>query len=131
MERHKRHLHHKGRGEGQEEPELYRIAESATKQCCQVKCVAATRGLLVKISQGDDARQHQQTAKRGIEHKLEGRVDTPLASPTANQEIGRNQHHFPENIEEEEIGGEEDADDATFEQQHKGHIVLDLLLDAK
>ena len=131
MEWHKGHFHHEGRRKSQEQPELYGRIKLAIEQRGQVECIVAPGCLLVKIPQGDDACQHQQAAQRGIEHELEGRVNTSLSAPTADQEIGRNQHHFPENIEEEEVGGEEDADDAAFKQQHEGHVVLDLLFNAK
>ena len=86
---------------------------------------------MVIVAQRDDAGQHQEATYRSIQHELECRVNTAVAAPAADQEIGRYQHHFPENIEEEEVCRQEDANDATLQQQHEGHIVLDLLLDAE
>src|SRR5579864_9255507 len=83
------------------------------------------------VAQGYDPCQHQQAAYRCIQHKLNGGVDTTFATPTANEEIGRYEHQFPEDVEQKQIGGEEDADDATLQQQHEGHVILDLRLDAE
>src|SRR2546428_6420636 len=83
------------------------------------------------VANRDNACQHEQATNGCIQHKLEGCIDTTLATPTANQEIGRYQHHFPENVEQEEVGGEKDADDAALQEKHEGHVVFDLLVDAK
>src|SRR5260370_36116854 len=78
------------------------------------------------VAQGNDASEHQQTANRSIEYELDCRIDPAFTSPASDQEICRNQHQFPENIEEEEGGGKKNAGDTTLQKQHKGHIILDL-----
>src|SRR2546421_13125669 len=132
MERDQRHFNGKGGGKSQEEPHLHRGIEFATQQRGQVERITASRyQTLVIIAKRDDTRQHKQTAHGGIQHELDGHVYSSFTTPTSNQEIGGNQHQLPENIEQEEIRGEEHAGNAAFQKQHEGHIVLNLLLDVE
>src|SRR2546421_1280505 len=126
------HFNGKGGGKSQEEPHLHRGIEFAAQQRGQVERIAASRYQpLVIIAERDDTRQHEQATHGGIQHELDGRVYSSFTAPASNQEIGGNQHQLPENIEQEEIRGEEHTDNAAFQKQHKGHIVLDLLLDVE
>src|SRR5579885_3311196 len=131
MERHQRRLDGEGGGKGQEEPGLCRTVQLRVQQRRQIKRVRAARRLLVEVAEGNDASQHQEAAHRGVEDELESGIDASLSAPRTDQQVGRNEHQFPENVEQEEIGGEENAENAAFQQQHEGHVVLDLLLDAE
>jgi len=93
---------------------LHARAQRRTHQLEEVQCVRATSYDLVIIPQRDDASQHQQATDGGIQHKLERRVDAILAAPRAEQQVGRDQHHFPENVEQEEVGREKHAQDAAL-----------------
>src|SRR5262249_61903711 len=45
-------------------------------------------------------------------------VDPALASPYANKEVHRHKHHFPEDVEKEQVHRYEDADHAGLEREH-------------
>ena len=48
----------------------------------------------------------------------------PVASPYANQEVHRNQRHFPENVEQHEIERHEDAEHPGLKQKEQNVIFL-------
>ncbi len=77
----------------------------------------------------EDGDQHQQAAGHGVEEELDRRVDPPLAAPDADQEVHRDQHDLPEDVEEEEVVGDQGAEHAGGEQQHGGAEERPVLLD--
>jgi hypothetical protein len=146
MERDEGNFHHERRRKRQQQPRLHiaaqiRLTDTRTRrgidatieQGWQIECVAAigTSCDLMEVAQGDNADQHQEATKRRVQHEFEDGVDAALTTPTANQEVGGDEHHFPAHIEQEEIGGQEHAQHAALEEQHKGHIAFDLLLNAE
>jgi hypothetical protein len=74
-------------------------------------------GLVVDV---DDRRQHQHRAGHGVEEELDGGVDAAVVAPDADQEVHRHQADFPEDVEEEQVLRQEDADQAEFQQQQEG-----------
>ena len=79
--------------------------------------------------ENEDPDQHEQAAGHGEEDELHGRVDAATTAPDADQEIHRDEHGLPEDIEEEQVLGDEDADHARLEQEHEGRELLDPLVD--
>src|SRR5579884_2471436 len=73
-------------------------------------------GLRPKI---EDANEHQEATENRVDHKLRGRVDAPLLSPHANQEVHGNEHRLPEDEEEEEVERYEDAQNGRLQKQHE------------
>ena len=71
----------------------------------------------VEHQQGDE---HQHAADQGEEEELDGGVLPPRAAPDADEEVHRQQHHFPEHVEEEEVQGHEDAQHARFQAAETG-----------
>ena len=69
------------------------------------------------IVEPDDRHQHQDRAEHGVQNEFQRGVDAPLVAPDADQEIHRDQHHFPEQEEEEQVERDEDADHAGFQHQ--------------
>lgn len=61
--------------------------------------------------QGQDGNQHQQPAELREEEELHGSVHTVLVSPYGDQEIHRDQHQLPREVEQEEIDSEKHAGD--------------------
>src|SRR5215472_8971568 len=131
MKGHEWDLYSKSGSESQQQPQLYAAAQLAIQQHCQVKCIAPAHCLLVIVAQRNYSCQHQQAAYRGIEHKLDCCIDAAFTAPASYQQISRDQHQFPENVEQEEIGSQEDAYDTALQQQHESHVILSLLLDTE
>jgi hypothetical protein len=69
----------------------------------------------VQPEQGDDADQHEQAAGQGVDEELDRRVHPPLAAEGADQEVGRDQHGLPEDVEQEQVQAHEDADHGRLE----------------
>ena len=79
--------------------------------------------LVVRPVGGDDADQHQQRAKEGVEEELHRGVDPVRAAPDPDQQRHRNQHQLPEDVEEEHVEGDEDPQHPGLEEQD-GDVVL-------
>ena len=58
----------------------------------------------VEVEQRD---QHQHRAEQRVEEELDRRVLVPRAAPDADQEVHRQEHDFPEDVEEEEVERDE------------------------
>ena len=74
--------------------------------------------------QRQDSQQHQHRAGQRVQEKLDRRVQPAVAAPHADQEIHRHQHHFPEQVEEEEIERHENAQHAHLQQQEQNVVFL-------
>jgi len=68
--------------------------------------------------------QHQDRADEGVQEELDRRVDPPLAPPHPDQEVHRDEDQLPEDVEEEQVGGEEHADHRGLEDEHEDHELL-------
>src|SRR6185437_10257491 len=72
--------------------------------------------------------------EHGVQNKLQRGVDFPPVSPDADEEVHRNQHHFPEQEKEEKVQRAKNADHAGFEHQQNdeeadavdAHVVVNL-----
>ena len=89
----------------------------------------ASRGPKIGGMEDEDRDQHEQAAEHGEEDELHRRVDAPAAAPDADEEVHRDEHGLPEDIEEEEIQRDEDADHAGLEQEHEDGELLDPVAD--
>jgi hypothetical protein len=67
----------------------------------------------------DEGDQHERAARHRVEEELHRGVDAPLVPPDPDEEIHRDQHGFPEDVEEEEVEGHEHAQHPRFQQQHE------------
>ena len=57
--------------------------------------------------------QHQQGAEHGEQEELDGGVNPAgRIAPDPDEQVHGDEHHFPEDVEQEEIQGDEDADHA-------------------
>ena len=61
-----------------------------------------------------NCQQHEHTAQQGIEEKLNRSVFAARPTPDTNQEIHRQQHHFPKHIEEKKVERHKYAQHACF-----------------
>src|ERR1051326_3201257 len=78
--------------------------------------------------QRQDAEQHQDASRQRVEEEFDGGVEFSRAAPHADDEVHRHQHELPENVEEEEIERNENADHARLQEQEHGVILFDALL---
>ena len=83
----------------------------------QVEAVGAGRRV-VQIRQRQNRQQHQHAAGHRVENELHRRVDAALVAPDADQEVHRDQHRVPEDVEQEQVERDEHADHRALEQQH-------------
>ena len=65
----------------------------------------------------------------GVDEELDRRVDPAWPAPDADEEVHRQQHHFPHHVEEEEVERAEDAEQSRFQKQEQGEVGLHALLD--
>src|ERR1700691_825414 len=88
-----------------------------------------------QVVEPDDADEHEDRASHRIQDKFDGGVDAALMSPDTDQEGHGDQHDLPEQEEEEEVEGKEDADNADLEQQQHDeeffYAVIDTLPGSK
>ncbi len=66
--------------------------------------------------------EHQDRAGQRVQEKLYRGVEAALAAPDADQEIHRHEHYFPENVEEDEVEGHENAEHAGLQQEKQDVI---------
>ena len=88
--------------------------------CDVVEGVDAGRATVHDI-QRHDRDQHQQAADLREQEELDGRVDAALVPPDPDEEVHRDEHQLPEEVEQEEIEREEHADDAG-EHPHQAEV---------
>src|SRR6202022_1279970 len=69
--------------------------------------------------------QHREAADHRIDQEFKGRVDPPPLPPDADQEIKRNQHRPPEDIEKDEIQRQQDAGGRGLEDQQQQDELLE------
>ncbi len=71
-----------------------------------------------------DREQHQHRTSQRIEEKFDGRVEAAFAAPDSDEEVHRDEHHFPENVKEDEIERHENAEHAGLEEQQQDVVFL-------
>jgi hypothetical protein len=77
----------------------------------------------------EDADEQQDGAEERVEEELDRRVLPPRAAPHADQEVHRQEHHLPEDEEQEEIEGAEDAHHARVEHEEEREVALHAVRD--
>ena len=80
----------------------------------------------VEHQQGD---QHEHAAHEREEEELDRRVFPPRPAPDADEKVHRQEHHFPEDVEEEEVQRHEDAQHARLQEEEEDAIGADVFLD--
>ena len=83
----------------------------------------------VEEVQRQDAQQHEHGAEQGVEEELDRRIQLAPVPPDADQEVHRHQHDFPEDVEQEEVQRQEDAQHAGFQEQQAAVVRLFHLVD--
>ena len=130
VEREHRHLDGEGEGEGQEQ-QVLGAPRAAARSCARTgrsKVYVAGGGAVLEV-EGQDGDQHEERAGHRVEDELDRRVDAAGPAPDPDDEVHRDQHRLPEDVEEEEVERDEDAQHARLEQQHGDHELLQPRLD--
>src|ERR1043166_4563840 len=132
MQRPKRHLDTKRQREGQKQPELgaRRNQTAAVAERLEQHGIVEgsdAGGALMNEIKRNDANQHQERSNGGVDKKLDGRIDTPLAAPNADEEEHRYEGSLEEQVEEQQIERDKDADHRRLQQQHQ-HVIRQLAL---
>ena len=117
VQREDRHLDGEGQRERPEAQQLRRVRQRQVRQRDVVEAEAAGGGVVLHV-EVEDRHQHQQRADQRVDHELDRRVEPPLAAPDPDDEVHRDQHQLPEDVEDEQVQRDEGADHAGLEHQH-------------
>ena len=78
-----------------------------------------------------DAEQESERSAHRINHELERSVVAVRAAPLVDQEIHRDEFHFPEEEEDQQVERHEDAQQARLEEEKEHHVGFDAVADAE
>src|SRR6202521_5968547 len=67
----------------------------------------------------EDGDQHREAADDGVDQEFERGVDPTALAPDPDQEVQRNQHRLPEDIEEDEVQRQEDAGGGGLQEEQQ------------
>src|SRR5713101_8018714 len=67
----------------------------------------------------EDGDQHREAAEDGVDQEFEGGVDPTALAPDPDQEVERNQHRLPEDIEEDEVERQKDAGGGGLQEEQQ------------
>ncbi len=107
VERPQRQLDREGQGEAGEQPGALGLGEGDADQVLDHEGELAG-DVLGHERRGQDRHQHQQAADHRVDHEAGRRPAAPLAAPHPDQEVERDQHRLPEDVEEHELAGGEE-----------------------
>ncbi len=74
---------------------------------------------------GQYAQEHEHRAGQGVEEELDGRVLLFRPPPDADEEVHGHQGDLPEDIEQDQVQGDEHAEHADLEDQEPEEVLLD------
>ncbi len=66
--------------------------------------------------------QNEHRPEQRVQEELDGRVLPPRPAPDADEEVHRQEHEFPEYVEEEEVQRQERAEHAGFQHQEQDAV---------
>jgi hypothetical protein len=75
--------------------------------------------LIVPQHDRQQPQKREHAASQGEQKKLVGRIATVFTSPDANQEEERNEREFEEDIEQDDVAGDEHAQHARLQDQQQ------------
>jgi len=87
---------------------------------------ARSRGV---APQPEDGEEHEDAADEGEEEELHRRVDAALAPPESDEEVHRDEHRLPEDVEEDEVERGERPDHRRLQDEERDAVLLDPILD--
>src|ERR1019366_7223100 len=112
-------------GEPQEErPEDPLLHAQRHGDLHQVRNLERIEAELLKMLEVErqNAQQHQHRPGQRVEKELNGGVQLPRPAPHPDDEVHGDQHQLPENVEQEEIEGNENPDHARLQDQEHGVV---------
>ncbi len=119
VKREQGHLYGEGRAEREEQPRL-----GAGRQLEVQQLPVIERDALPANGEEDDPGQEQPRAEGRVEDELDRRVDAPLTSPHADEQVHRDERQLEEHEEENQVEAEEHAEKAGLEHEHRNHVHL-------
>ena len=125
-----RNLHEEGDREAGPQPELDVTRELEALELEEVERRVAAGDAAVRVREVQDGGEHQEAAGHRVEEELERRLDAVRAAPDPDHHVHRDQHDLPEDVEHEQVEGDEGADHARLEEEESEAPVLDALVDA-
>ena len=118
MHRPHRNLDRERQRERREQPAGFIHSERHLVEQRQIEAGAVEMHVRL-VHQVQNRDQHEKRSNHREQHELDGGVNLAAMSPNADQEVHRNQHHFPEHVEQEQIDRKQRAEQPGLEHQHE------------
>ena len=112
------HLDGEGEGEGEEEEALAAPARDHPARDHRQIVGEHAGGRPVLEVEDEDGHEHEERAHQRVEDELDGGVHAVGPAPDPDDEVHRDEHGLPEDIEEKEVEGHEHAQHARLQQEH-------------
>jgi hypothetical protein len=135
VEREHRHLDREREEERHEGGQLEPVDEAAGRRVGAERLIVERPGprsavtQLVGVCRRQDRHQHQERPDERVQDELDRGVDPVRAAPDPDDQVHRDEHDLPEDVEEERVEREEDPEHADLEDQERDHVFLDPRLD--
>ena len=126
VERKHRHLDREPEEKREEHPPLQVERHVHVLELRDVEGVHAGDAVAVEV-EPQNAEQHDDAADEGVQEKFDRRVQPPVASPDADEEIHRHEHDLPEQEEQQEVEADERSHHACLEDEQKDVVLLHAL----
>jgi hypothetical protein len=118
VEGEERHLDRKRDSEGEEHPPFRLPSELDAVEIDQAEARGSPGGR-VRPGERDDGDQHEDAAGHRVEDELHRRVDAAVVSPHPDEEVHRDQHGVPEDVEQEQVDRDEHPEHRGLEREHE------------
>ena len=128
MERPDRNLDGKGNHKTPEDHGLYSSDRETKQKALSGRPFGRNDGQVKgpeESTQQLDTQQQAERAAHGVDHEFERGIIPIGTAPLVDQEIHRNKADFPEDEEDQQVEGHEDAQHARLEEQEQHHVGLD------
>ena len=73
-------------------------------------------------AESDDGDEHQERARHRVDDELDRRARPSRSTPHADEDVERDQHCLPEDVEEQEVLRGEHADRGALEKEQEAHV---------
>ena len=121
VEREHRHLHGESHEHASEDPNLHVLGDRGTV----LHEVWNREALCTRLEeQGQERHEHQCRTEHRVEEELQRRILTLLATPHTDHEVHRQQHHFKEHEEQDQVLGDERSRHARLQDEHQAEECL-------
>src|ERR687892_251504 len=90
--------------------------------CARLEYATTPRTSGARKARSDDRDEHEQRPDHRVDDELHRRTEPPWPAPDADEDVERDQHGLPEDVEEDEVLGREDADRGAFEEEQEAQV---------